>query len=51
MKNRIARREITSLLILFATLFALVAALLPTVVSADPASAEDGEMENSAIRR
>ena len=47
MKNRITQRGITSLLILFATLFALVAAILPVLVSADPApAAEDGEIED-----
>ena len=47
MKNRITKRGVTSLLILFATLFALVAALLPTVASADPAQgAADGEIRD-----
>ena len=47
MKNRITQRGITSLLILFAMLIALVAAFLPAVVSADPApAAEDGEIED-----
>ena len=38
MKNRITDRGKVSLFVLFATLFALVAALLPTVASADPAA-------------
>ena len=47
MKNRITQRGVTSLLILFAMLFALVAAFLPALVSADPApAAEDGEIED-----
>ena len=47
MKNRITKRGVTSLLILFAMLVALVAAFLPAVVSADPApAAEDGEIED-----
>ena len=44
MKNRITQRGIVSLFLLFATLFALVAALLPTVASADPAA--EGEIED-----
>ena len=47
MKNRITDRGKVSLFVLFATLFALVAALLPTVASADPAQgAVDGEIED-----
>ena len=46
MKNRNTKRRIASLLILFAMLFALVAAFLPTLVSADPILAADGEIED-----
>lgn len=46
MKNRITQRGIVSLFLLFATLFALVAAFLPTLVSADPILAADGEIED-----
>ncbi len=50
MKNRINKRGVTSLLILFAMLFVGVAAFLPTVVSADPASAGDGEIEDFSFQ-
>lgn len=46
MKNRTTKRRIASLLILFAMLFVGVAALLPTVVSADSILAADGEIED-----
>ena len=46
MKNRITKRGVTSLLILFAMLIVGVAAFLPTLVSADPILAADGEIED-----